>query len=106
MSVDVDVHDVALGALRGVFDPELAIDIVTLGLVYAVAVHRNAVLVDMALTTPGCPVSEGLPADTARALDTALEPLGYTAQVRIVWDQPWTPARLDPTAARALGLRR
>jgi metal-sulfur cluster biosynthetic enzyme len=103
--VSFDVRDFARAALRGVVDPELGIDIVTLGLVYDIDVRDGTVLVDMTLTTPGCPVSEGLPSDAARALDDALVPFGYTAEVRIVWDPPWTPARLDLAAARALGLR-
>jgi metal-sulfur cluster biosynthetic enzyme len=101
----IDVQEVALAALRSVVDPELGIDIVTLGLIYAVDVREGVVFVDMTLTTPGCPVSEGLPSDAARALSLALAPLRYSAQVRIVWDPPWTPARLDEAAARALGLR-
>jgi metal-sulfur cluster biosynthetic enzyme len=101
-----DPRDVALDALRSVYDPELGIDIVALGLVYRVEPHDDVVTVDMTLTTPGCPVSESLPAEAAAAVDAALAPLGRRAEVRIVWDPPWTPARLDTDAARALGLRR
>jgi metal-sulfur cluster biosynthetic enzyme len=57
----------------------------------------------MTLTTPGCPVSESLPAEAAQALEAAL---GVPARVVVVWDPPWTPDRIDPAAAAALGLRR
>lgn len=46
----------------------------------------------MALTTPGCPVSESLPAEAGQTLESAL---GIPVQVVVVPDPPWTPERID-----------
>lgn len=93
----------ARSVLHGVVDPELGLDIVDLGLVYAIREDDGGVAVDMTLTTPGCPVSESLPGDAAGLLEAAL---GVPVRVTVVWDPPWTPDRIDPEAAAALGLRR
>ncbi|MBK7321399.1 MAG: metal-sulfur cluster assembly factor [Candidatus Microthrix sp.] len=49
------------GALRQVYDPELGLDIVSMGLIYRLEAEGDRVKIDMTLTTPGCPVSETLP---------------------------------------------
>jgi metal-sulfur cluster biosynthetic enzyme len=89
--------------LHDVVDPELGLDIVDLGLVYAVRQDGDGLVVEMTLTTPGCPVSEALPAEASAALEAGL---GVPVQVVVVWDPPWTPDRIDPAAAEVLGLRR
>jgi metal-sulfur cluster biosynthetic enzyme len=89
--------------LRDVVDPELGLDIVDLGLVYAIRPEDDGLVVEMTLTTPGCPVSEALPADAQTTLATAL---GVPVSVVVVWDPPWTPERIDPEAAARLGLHR
>lgn len=83
-------------ALRDVLDPELAMDVVSMGLVYDVHVDRDGdVQIDMTLTTPGCPVAESLPEDAAAAVRAAL-PVGQV-DVEVVWDPPWNPDRMrDP----------
>ncbi len=91
-------------ALRGVYDPELYVDVVSLGLVYDVRDEDGAVVVEMTLTTPGCPASESLPVIARGVLEEALAGSG-TADVHIVWDPPWEPAMMAPEAARQLGFR-
>lgn len=100
---DDDPVAVAWRALGCVYDPELCIDVVTLGLVYDVRLEPPEVVVEMTLTTPGCPASESLP-DMARASVAAA--LGGTrpVTVEVVWDPPWDPAMMDQDAA-AFGLR-
>lgn len=90
-----------MSALGTVYDPELGLDIVALGLVYDVRVEGDTVEVDMTLTTPGCPVSEQLPAEAEAAVRSAVP----DAEVRldVVWDPPWTPERLTPLAREQLG---
>jgi metal-sulfur cluster biosynthetic enzyme len=102
---DVDpVRERAVAALRDVFDPELGLDVVSLGLVYGIDVVDDHVTVEMTLTTPGCPVAESLPAEARDALARALPEA--TIDVQVVWDPPWTPDRLSPEALDALGYRR
>lgn len=94
-------REVVLGALGSVWDPELGVDVVSLGLVYDVRVAEGRVEVDMTLTTPGCPVSEQLPAEAEAAVRAALP--GDEVAVHVVWDPPWTPERLTPVALERLG---
>ena len=61
-----------LAALAQVWDPELGLDVVSLGLVYDVRLDGDHVEIDMTLTTPGCPVSEQLPADAEQAVRLAV----------------------------------
>jgi metal-sulfur cluster biosynthetic enzyme len=99
-----NVVDVAWNALGCVYDPELCLDVVSLGLVYDVHEENGTVVVDMTLTTPGCPASESLPEMARMAVQEAA---GATAsvEVRVVWDPPWSPAMMNDDAAGALGFR-
>jgi metal-sulfur cluster biosynthetic enzyme len=102
---DESVIERARAALREVFDPELGIDVVALGLVYDIRVEGTTVIVEMTLTTPGCPVAESLPEEATEVLESVLGPEGYEVVLQIVWDPPWTPDRLEDDAADALGFR-
>ncbi|MCZ7534606.1 MAG: metal-sulfur cluster assembly factor [Acidimicrobiia bacterium] len=81
----------ARAALRGVYDPEIGIDIVALGLVYDVRLEGSRLEVDMTLTTDGCPVAESLPNEAADAVAGALSDVDLEVAVRLVWDPPWSP---------------
>lgn len=98
---EAEIRARVIDALTHVWDPELGIDIVNLGLVYDVRVAGRCVTVDMTLTTPGCPVSEALPQEAEQAVRGAVG--GYDVTVEIVWEPPWTPERLSPAAMEALG---
>jgi metal-sulfur cluster biosynthetic enzyme len=99
-----DVVDAAWDALRGVHDPELYLDVVSLGLVYDVRAEGGALVVEMTMTTPGCPASEMLPAMAHDAIAEAVDD-AVPVQVRVVWDPPWCPDMIDERAAATLGLR-
>lgn len=92
-------------ALRQVYDPELGLDIVSMGLIYRLELEDGRIKLDMTLTTPGCPVSETLP---EMARQAALTVLGADGEDRldfqIVWDPPWCPDLIDEAALEALGL--
>ena len=83
----------ALDATSGVVDPELGIDVVALGLIYDIDVDHGHVTITMTLTTPGCPVSEQLPAEVEAAVAAALPET--SVDVHVVWDPPWTPDRMN-----------
>ena len=99
-----DALDAAWDALRGVYDPELYLDVVSLGLVYDVRAEGGTVVVEMTMTTPGCPASEVLPEMARAAIADAVED-AVPVEVRVVWDPPWSPAMIDQEAAAALGFR-
>ncbi|MCB1029862.1 MAG: metal-sulfur cluster assembly factor [Acidimicrobiales bacterium] len=108
--VSEQIREKVLGALSNVWDPELGLDIVALGLVYDVRVESGLVEIDMTLTTPGCPVSEQLPNEAQEAVIAALadsaETAGAQVQLNIVWDPPWTPELLSPLALEQLGFNK
>jgi metal-sulfur cluster biosynthetic enzyme len=83
-------------ALRNVIDPEIGLDIVTLGLVYDVRVDTNAVDVTFTLTTPGCPMERAIRGGIHQALDQ----LEGVADVRtqVVWEPRWDPSRIQEGA--------
>jgi metal-sulfur cluster biosynthetic enzyme len=77
-------------AMKQVEDPEIGVNVVDLGLLYGVNVADDGkVVLDMTLTSMGCPLTEQILGD-ARA---ALEPLDGVTQVDVnwVWDPPWSP---------------
>jgi metal-sulfur cluster biosynthetic enzyme len=99
-----DPVNAAWNALAGVYDPELCLDVVCLGLVYGVRTEDGVLVVEMTMTTPGCPVSESLPEEARAAIRQATGE-GLPVDVRVVWDPPWDPSMMDEAAASALGFR-
>lgn len=94
----------AWNALAGVYDPELYLDVVSLGLVYDVRVEDGVLVVEMTMTTPGCPVSESMPEEARTSVRQATGG-SLPVDVRVVWDPPWDPSMMDGQAASALGFR-
>ncbi len=99
-----DAIEAARDALGGVYDPELGLDLVSLGLIYDVREEDGRLVVEMTLTTVGCPASESLPDMATAAVEEALAG-AVAVEVRVVWDPPWDPSMLSETAAMALGFR-
>lgn len=93
--------DAVWSALGAVIDPELGIDIVNLGLVYEVARQGDGVEVVMTMTSPACPMGAYLRDEAHAVVQRALP--SADVGVRLVWDPPWTPARMTPRARLALG---
>ena len=91
-----DLRAAIIAALRGVVDPETGRDLVSMGLVYDVAIRGSRAGVTMTTTTRGCPLSEMLRAGAEAAV---LAVPGVTqASVALTWDPPWTPDRIEPEA--------
>lgn len=94
-------EEVLLDALRNVVDPELFMNIVDLGLVYEVSMEDRVALVDMTLTSPGCPYGPYLVhqvQEAVKGVDGVDE-----ARVEVVWEPPWGPDKMSEEARLELG---
>ena len=89
-----------LEALREVQDPEMPVNLVDLGIVYGVRQLEGQVTVDLTFTAMGCPAAEFILDDVRERL--LREPGVREVVVNVVWDPPWTAARLTPAGREAL----
>lgn len=92
-----------LDALRCVYDPEIPVNIVELGLIYDLRVSEAGdVEIDMTLTAPNCPVAGSMPGEVeaaARAVPGVAE-----VKVELTFDPPWNPSRMSEEAKLELGM--
>ena len=77
-------------------------NIFDLGLVYGVDSDGGHAVVTMTLTTPHCPVAESMPAEVE--LRVGAVPGVGSAEVNLVWDPPWDPAKMSDEAKLELGM--
>lgn len=89
--------------LRTVIDPELGVDIVSLGLVYELTVERRTATVVTTTTTPACPLGEYITTEVERVLRGSGAVDDVT--VHLTHDPLWTPELMEESAKRALGWR-
>ena len=95
--------DDVLEGLKNVYDPEIGINIVDLGLVYdADIAEQGDVLVTMTLTSMGCPLGPVIVQEVNNALKDLPE-IGST-DVKIVWSPPWSPDLMTEEAKDELGI--
>ena len=93
--------------LKNVYDPEIPVNIVDLGLVYDLAVNDRPeggtnVDVKMTLTAQGCGMGPAIAMDAQTRIEGI--PGVEDANVEVVWDPPWTPAMISPEGKEKLGL--
>ena len=97
------IYDGVVNALKEIYDPEIPVNIYELGLIYGVEVSPdNDVTVLMTLTTPHCPVAESMPGEVE--LRVGAVPGVRDAEVTLVWDPPWDPAKMSDEARLELGM--
>jgi probable FeS assembly SUF system protein SufT len=94
-------------ALKKVFDPEIPASIVDLGLVYELSASERPdggkrVLVKMTLTAPGCGVAPLILEDVKERVQKV--PGVGEVEVELVFEPPWTPARMSDAARLQLGM--
>jgi metal-sulfur cluster biosynthetic enzyme len=92
--------DGLLEALREVQDPEMPVNIVDLGLIYAVREEEGLASVDLTFTAMGCPASDFILEDVRERL--LREPGISEVAINVVWDPPWTAARMTAAGRDAL----
>jgi FeS assembly SUF system protein len=97
------ITDDLVAQFKTVFDPEIPVDIYELGLIYKVDINDEGFVdIEMTLTAPGCPVAGEMPGWVQEA---ALKVRGVTgANVNLVFDPPWTPARMSDEAKLELNM--
>jgi metal-sulfur cluster biosynthetic enzyme len=93
--------DAVTDVLREIIDPELGLDFVELGLIYAVEVEGGVVDITYTLTSPGCPIGP----QVAEQMDEFVSELDGVTQVnaQMTFTPPWTPDRMSEDAKFALG---
>jgi metal-sulfur cluster biosynthetic enzyme len=79
-------------ALAEINDPEMPVNLVDLGLIYGLTVDGGRVCVRLTFTAMGCPATEMLMGDVRERL--LAEPGIDDLRLEVVWDPPWTSARL------------
>jgi len=80
-------------ALRGVYDPEIPVNVYDMGLIYHIDIEKNGnIFIEMTLTAPGCPVAGILPQQVADAV-SVVQGAGVV-EVRVVWEPQWTIERM------------
>jgi metal-sulfur cluster biosynthetic enzyme len=89
-------------SLRQVYDPEIPVNVVDLGLVYGIEIAGADVHVKMTLTARGCPVWKQVE-ESARDAIEGIAGVGNVA-VEFVFDPPWSPERMTPEAREQLGI--
>jgi metal-sulfur cluster biosynthetic enzyme len=87
-------------ALAEINDPEMPVNLVDLGLVYGVEVGERVVRVKLTFTAMGCPASDMIMGDIREQL--LKEPGVDDVVIDVVWDPPWSSARLTPEGREAL----
>jgi metal-sulfur cluster biosynthetic enzyme len=88
-------------ALSHVIDPEVGLDVVSLGLVYSATRHGDVACVELTMTTPACPQAEMILDDARVVLETL--PGIARADVELAFEPRWTPDRISEEGKRKLG---
>jgi metal-sulfur cluster biosynthetic enzyme len=87
--------------LKQIYDPEIPMNIVDLGLIYGFEWQGDDVKLKMTLTAPGCPVAGILAEEIKAALEKV--PEVHSATIDMIWEPPWTPDRMSDFAKKQFG---
>jgi len=100
---DQILKEKVIEVMKTVFDPEIPVNVWELGLVYDIRVDANAaVVVQMTLTSPMCPVAGSLPPEVEHKVSAI--PGVTSAKVDLVWDPPWNPSMMSEAAKLQLNM--
>ena len=105
MSTEINTEQLGeqiVKVLKGIFDPEIPVDIYELSLIYDVMVNEDYdVKILMTLTSPNCPVAESLPLEVKEKVKSIDEI--KDVEVEITFDPPWTQELMSEEAKLELG---
>ncbi len=100
---DISLGERIVKVLKGIYDPEIPVDIYELGLIYDVMVNEDMdVKILMTLTSPNCPVAESLPQEVEqkiRAIDEV-----KSVEIELTFDPPWSRDLMSEEAKLELGM--
>ena len=98
----IEIKERIVEAIKTCYDPEIPVDIYSLGLIYGIDVSPEGdVAVSMTLTSPACPVAGTLPGEVelkVRSVEGVRE-----AKIELVWDPPWEMEMMSEAAKLELG---
>jgi FeS assembly SUF system protein len=100
---DINLGEQIVKVLKGIYDPEIPVDIYELGLIYDVMINADdEVKILMTLTSPNCPVAESLP----REVEEKIRKIGAVkdVEVEITFDPPWSKDLMSEEAKLELGM--
>ncbi len=97
----VTIEDVR-SELKQVYDPEIPVNILDLGLIYDIAVDGATCNITMTLTSQACPEAKTIPDMVKRRVST-LDGIDQT-EVSIVWEPTWSPQLITPEGRQILGI--
>jgi metal-sulfur cluster biosynthetic enzyme len=89
-------------ALTRVVDPEVALSIVDVGLIYGVSVTAERLHVLLTMTSAACPVADLIIEEIESELDR-IAPPGMQIEVELTWEPPWSPERMSERSRRIMG---
>jgi metal-sulfur cluster biosynthetic enzyme len=95
-----------IAGLKGVYDPEIPVNIYDLGLIYNITINDCSVKILMTLTSAFCPSAEEIPQQVQAVVEKALLELNTTrtTSVEVVFDPPWTHDRVSEEARLEMGM--
>lgn len=91
-------------ALSKCIDPELGIDIVSLGLIYGIKIEPARITIIMTLTTPGCPLVPYFKQQVVDYVSTATKI--SEVKIELTFDPPWSPEKISASAKAQLTMLR
>ena len=94
-------EDLVYEVLKECYDPEIPLNIVDLGLIYDVKVHRDQTHVKITMTSPQCPSHVQISEDVKTKLDDAGFP---SPKIEVVWEPAWSPQRISEAGRKSLGI--
>ena len=95
-------EELVFEALKDVYDPEIPVNVVDLGLIYGVKIdENNKVFVTMTLTAPGCPMASMVEEDAKEKIMSGTG--AKDAEIEMVFDPPWSPELISDEGKKALG---
>ncbi|MEA5257671.1 DUF59 domain-containing protein [Arcicella aquatica] len=99
---EVDLKEEVIRALKGVYDPEIPVDVYELGLIYDIKVFPvNNIYILMTLTSPSCPSAEAIPVEIEQKIR---EIEGVTdVSVELTFDPPYSQDMMSESAKLELG---